>query len=144
MAFLIDTSVVSETVRPKPEPKVLAWVEQRNPAELFLASPTVGELMRGARKIKEEARTNTYERWIENDLSEQFEGRILPFDDKAARIWGRLMGDGDRKGHTPAAADAQIAAIAIEHGLVLVTRNVRDFQNFDLAITNPWDGEGDD
>lgn len=144
MAFLIDTSVVSETVRPKPEPKVLAWVEQRNPAELFLASPTVGELMRGARKIKEEARTNTYERWIENDLSEQFEGRILPFDDKAARIWGRLMGDGDRKGLTPAAADAQIAAIAIEHGLVLVTRNVRDFQNFDLAITNPWDGEGDD
>lgn len=144
MAFLIDTSVVSETVRPKPEPKVLAWVEQRNPAELFLASPTIGELMRGVRKIKEEARTNTYERWIENDLSEQFEGRILPFDDKAARIWGRLMGDGDRKGLTPAAADAQIAAIAIEHGLVLVTRNVRDFQNFDLAITNPWDGEGDD
>ena len=144
MAFLIDTNIVSETVRPKPEPRVLAWVERRSPAELFLASITIGELMRGARKIKEEARRTTYERWIENDLSEQFEGRILPFDDKTARIWGRLMGDGDRKGLTPAAADAQIAAIAMGHGLVLVTRNVRDFENFDLEIANPWDGEGDD
>ena len=144
MAFLLDTNIVSETVRPKPEPKVLAWVEQRNPTELFLASMTIGELMRGACKIKEEPRRTTYERWIENDLSDQFEGRILAFDDKAARTWGRLMGDGDRKGLTPAAADAQIAAIAIDHGLVLVTRNVKDFQNFDLKITNPWDGLGDE
>lgn len=144
MAFLLDTNIISETVRPKPEPKVLAWVEQRNPTELFLASMTIGELMRGARKIKEEPRRTTYERWIENDLLDQFEGRILAFDDKAARTWGRLMGDGDRKGLTPAAADTQIAAIAIDHGLILVTRNVRDFQNFDLEITNPWDGQGDE
>lgn len=144
MAFLLDTNIVSETVRPKPERRVLAWIEERSPAELFLASMTIGELMRGARRIKDEPRRTTYERWIENDLSEQFEGRILPFDDKAARTWGRLMGDGDRKGLTPAAADAQIAAIAINHGLILVTRNVRDFQNFDLEIINPWDREGDD
>ena len=144
MAFLLDTNIVSETVRPKPERRVLAWIEERSPAELLLASMTIGELMRGARRIKDEPRRTTYERWIENDLSEQFEGRILPFDDKAARTWGRLMGDGDRKGLTPAAADAQIAAIAINHGLILVTRNVRDFQNFDLEIINPWDREGDD
>ena len=144
MAFLLDTNIVSETVRPKPERRVLAWIEERSPAELFLASMTIGELMRGARRIKDEPRRTTYERWIENDLSEQFEGRILPFDDKAARTWGRLMGDGDRKGLTPAAADAQIAAIAINHGLILVTRNVRDFQNFDLEIINPWDRQGDD
>ncbi|MBF9052592.1 PIN domain-containing protein [Roseobacter sp. HKCCD9010] len=144
MAFLLDTNIVSETVRPKPERRVLAWIEERSPAELFLASMTIGELMCGARRIKDEPRRTTYERWIENDLSEQFEGRILPFDDKAARTWGRLMGDGDRKGLTPAAADAQIAAIAINHRLILVTRNVRDFQNFDLEIINPWDREGDD
>lgn len=144
MAFLLDTNIVSETVRPKLEPRVLAWVEQQNPPELFLASMTIGELMRGARKIKEAPRRTVYERWIEGDLTEQFEGRILPFDDKAARTWGRLMGDGDRKGLTPATVDAQIAAIAIDHGLVLVTRNVRDFQHFELEIRNPWDGDADD
>lgn len=105
---------------------------------------TIGELMRGARKIKEAPRRTVYERWIEGDFTEQFEGRILPFDDKAAHTWGRLMGDGDRKGLTPATADAQIAAIAIDHGLVLVTRNVRDFQHFELEIRNPWDGDADD
>ncbi len=144
MAYLLDTNVLSETVRPKPEPSVLAWIERQNPSELFLASMTIGELMRGARKVKEDARRETYERWIEDELSQQFEGRILPFDDKAARTWGRLMGDGDRQGFTPAAADAQIAAIALDHGLVLVTRNVKDFERFNVEIRNPWDAPADE
>jgi len=143
MVFLLDTNVVSETVRPKPEPKVLSWLEQQNPSELFLASMTIGELMRGARKIKEAARRDVYERWIEEELTHQFDGRILSFDDKAARTWGRLMGDGDRSGRTPSSADAQIAAVAIDHNMVLVTRNIKDFQHFDIEIRNPWDGTDD-
>ncbi len=143
MAFLLDTNIVSETVRPKPEPNVLSWLEGQNPSELFLASMTIGELMRGARKIKEVPRREVYERWIEDDLTQQFDGHILSFDDKAARTWGRLMGDGDRKGLTPASADAQIAAVAIDHSMVLVTRNVKDFQQFDIEIKNPWEGESD-
>jgi len=142
MAFLLDTNVVSEIVRPKPELNVLSWLEGQNPSELFLASMTIGELMRSARKIKEAPRREVYERWIEDDLTQQFDGRILSFDDKAARTWGRLMGDGDRKGLTPASADAQIAAVTIDHGMVLVTRNVKDFQQFDIEIRNPWEGEG--
>ena len=64
--------------------------------------------------------------------------RVLPFDGRTAAIWGRLMGDGDCAGRPPAAADAQIAAVAIQHELILVTRNVKDFRNFDIQLLDPW------
>ena len=139
MPFLLDTNVVSETVKPKPENRVLGWLEAQRPAELFLAAQTIGELVRGARKVKDKARRERFEQWIEQDLTDQFEGRVLAFDGPAAVLWGRLMGDGDRTGRTPATADAQIAAVAIHHELTLVTRNVKDFERFDLALFNPWD-----
>lgn len=138
MAFLLDTNIVSETVKAKPEPRVLAWLERQTPSELFLASQTIGELGRGAFKVKEKQRRERFTKWIEEDLSQQFEDRILSFDNAAARIWGRLMGEGDRKGHTPSAADAQIAAVAVHRGLVVVTRNVKDFEGFDVDLLNPW------
>ena len=141
MAFLLDTNVVSETIKPKPEPRVVDWLETQMPADLFLAAQTIGELVRGARKVKEDARRERFESWIEQDLAQQFEGRVLPFDGPTAALWGRLMGDGDRAGRTPAAADAQIAAVAIHHQLTLITRNVKDFEHFDLKLLNPWQSE---
>ena len=145
MAFLLDTNVVSETVRPRPEPRVLDWIEAQVPTDLFLAAQTLGELVRGARKARDQARRERFEKWIEQDLARQFDGRILPFDGPAATVWGRLMGDGDRAGRRPAAADAQIASVAIHRDLILVTRNVKDFANFDIRLLNPWQGpEGDE
>lgn len=141
MAFLLDTNVVSETIKPKPEPRVVDWLETQMPADLFLAAQTIGELVRGARKVKEVARRERFESWIEQDLAQQFEGRVLPFDGPTAALWGRLMGDGDCAGRTPAAADAQIAAVAIHHQLTLITRNVKDFEHFDLKMLNPWQSE---
>ena len=143
MAFLLDTNVVSETVRPRPRRSVLDWMEARNPSDLFLAAQTIGELVRGARKAKEPERRERFERWIEQDLARQFDGRVLPFDVRTAAIWGRLMGDGDRAGRRPAAADAQIAAVAIQNGMVLVTRNVGDFAQFDVQLLNPWHADED-
>ncbi len=139
MAFLLDTNVISETVRPKPEPRILDWLEHQSPEELYLSAMTIGELMRGACKVKEKVRRDRLTTWIEEDLRRQFETRLLPFNDSSARIWGELMGNGDRTGKTSSAFDAQIAAIAINRGLVLVTRNVKDFERFDLEILNPWD-----
>lgn len=138
MAFLLDTNVVSETVKPRPEKTVLHWIGSQIPGDLFLAAQTIGELVRGARKVRERARRDRLESWIEHDLARQFEGRILPFDASTAAVWGRLMGDGDRAGRRPSAADAQIAAAAMQHDLTLVTRNVKDFQNFDIRLLDPW------
>tara|TARA_B100000378_G_C17937052_1_gene375357 strand:- start:372 stop:797 length:426 start_codon:yes stop_codon:yes gene_type:complete len=139
MPFLLDTNIISETVRPRPDPGVIDWLERQSPEELFLSAMTIGELMRGACKVKEEARREKLTKWIEEDLSQQFESRLLPFNDTSGKIWGQLMGNGDRAGKTPSAYDAQIAAIAIDRGLVLVTRNVSDFNRFELEILNPWD-----
>lgn len=138
MAFLLDTNVISETVKPRPEKTVLNWIESQIPRDLFLAAQTIGELVRGARKVRERARRERFERWIEQDLTRQFDGRILPFDASTAAIWGRLVGDGDRAGRRPSAADAQIAAAALQHDLTLVTRNVKDFRSFDIRLLDPW------
>ena len=75
---------------------MLDWIESQIPSDLFLAAQTMGELVRGARKVREQARRERFERWIEQDLARQFDGRILPFDVSTAALWGRLMGDGDR------------------------------------------------
>lgn len=139
MAYLLDTNVVSETIKSRPAPGVLHWLEQQSAAELYLASQTIGELLRGAFKVREKARRQRLTTWIEEDLSSQFEDRVLPFDEAAARIWGQLMGGGDRSGKTPAAGDAQIAAVAIDRELVLVTRNIKDFVSFPLQTLNPWE-----
>lgn len=138
MAFLLDTNVISETVKPRPDKTVLDWIESQIPRDLFLAAQTIGELVRGARKVRERARRERFERWIEQDLTRQFDGRILPFDASTAAIWGRLMGDGDRAGRRPSAADAQIAAAAFQHDLILATRNVKDFRSFDIRLLDPW------
>ncbi len=136
--FLIDTNVISETVKPRPEPRVLAWFESRSPGELFLTAITFGELVRGARKLEKAGRRRGYERWIRRDLARQFEGRILPFDREAGAIWGEIMAEADRIGRPRPAVDAQIAAIARRHGLTLVTRNLRDFEETEVPILDPW------
>jgi predicted nucleic acid-binding protein len=146
MTFLLDTNVVSETVKRRPDEHVLAWLGTQSPKDLFLPSMAIGELIRGARRLNEPERRRRYETWIENDLVTQFEGRILPFDHNAARIWGEMMGDGDRAGRPRPAADVHIAAIASLHRLIVVTRNTRDFTSLNVPLFDPWtyDSESSD
>lgn len=138
-SFLLDTNVVSETMRPRPSAQVLDWLAHQTTRDLFLAALTIGELVRGARKVGDATKRQRYTNWIETDLTRQFQGRILPFDEAAARLWGEMMGDGDRTGRPPAAADAQIASIARARDLTIVTRNVKDFERLGVALLNPWE-----
>ncbi len=138
MAYLIDTNVISETFKPRPERRVVDWIGRQMASDLFLASISLGELVRGVRRMREQARRERFERWIDHDLAAQFQGRILPFDHEAAVIWGEIMGDGDRTGRPRPMADAQIAAVARRHGLTLVTRNIRDFAKMEVEMFDPW------
>ncbi len=138
MAFLVDTNVISETFRPEPAAAVLDWMREQSVADLFLASITVGELVRGARRRRDELGRRRLERWVHRDLAAQFRGRVLAFDAEAAVIWGEIMGDGDRTGRVKPMADAQMAAVARRHGLTLATRNVRDFEGMSVSLVDPW------
>ena len=138
MAFLIDTNVVSETFRPQPSPAVVEWMGDQSAADLFLSSITLGELVRRARRLRDEVRRRRIERWVRSDLAAQFRDRVLSFDPEAAVIWGEIMGDGDRTGRVKPMADAQIAAVARRHGLTLATRNVGDFAGMSVALLDPW------
>lgn len=138
MAYLIDTNVISETLKPRPNAGVIAWFGEQRANDLFLASMSLGELVRGACRVKDKAKRERFKHWIDHDLAAQFRGRILPFDREAAVIWGAIMGDGDRNGRPKPMADAQIAAVARRHDLTLVTRNTRDFTDMDFALIDPW------
>jgi toxin FitB len=137
-SFLLDTNVVSELTRRMPEQAVLDWVAARRASSLYLAVVTLGELVRGVARLRTGARRDQLRAWLTDLLTRQFEGRILAFDREAAVIWGQLLGEGDRAGRPRAVLDAQIAAIALRHDLVLVTRNVSDFEGTGVRMVNPW------
>lgn len=136
--YLLDTNVVSEPMRPRPASAVLRWFEASDPRDLFLCSITVGEMVAGVGRLEPSARRRALERWLEDVLVPQFRGRILAFDADAAWRWGVLVSDLASAGRPRPAIDLQIAAIAIQHGLVLVTRNTTDFTGLGLEILDPW------
>ena len=86
MTYLLDTNVVSESMKARPEPRVTVWFLEHRAADVYLSVLTLGELVRGARKHPDEGRRHVLETWIRNDLARQFRGRILPFDTEAAVI----------------------------------------------------------
>ena len=133
--FLMDTNVVSELRRQRPHGGVLAWLDNAPRHRVFLPAVVAGEIQAGIEITREQdaLRSDELESWLES-LIRTF--TILPMDDAAFRVWARLM---HRKSNT-LNADAMIAATAIVHGFTVVTRNVRDFEQFGVALLNPFGG----
>ncbi|MBT8421301.1 MAG: type II toxin-antitoxin system VapC family toxin [Gammaproteobacteria bacterium] len=138
MKYLLDTCVLSELVKPVPNPEVLAWVDSRAENDLFVAAMTLAELQRGVARLPSSRRKNELSAWLEN-LQAGFGERVLPFTGESAACWGEMCARADAAGKTIAAFDSIIAATALEHGLALVTRNVRDFSAASLMLVNPWE-----
>lgn len=139
MSFLLDTNVISEWVRPRPDESVAAWLEGVNEDEVFISVISFGELRRGVDLLPAGRRRDRLERWVADDLVARFHGRILDVDLSVADAWGRIMARSQRAGRVLGAIDVLIAATAERHELTLVTRNVRDFENVGIVIHNPWD-----
>lgn len=141
MSWLLDTNVISELVRPRPNQRVLDWFGTRDAEEsrLFLSALSVAEIWRGV--LRMDVGSPRFARlhvWIRSELPARFAGRVLPFDEEVGRTWGTITAV-LAKGTQVATMDSLIAATAVHHGLVLVTRNRADMRHFaDLALEDPW------
>lgn len=137
MKYLIDTCVLSELVKPQPEPAVLDWINARVETELFVAAMSMAELQRGVARLPASRRKIELADWI-GQLHAGFAGRVLPFTAETASYWGEMCARAEAGGRTLAAFDSVIAATALEHGLALVTRNEADFVAAPVVVINPW------
>jgi predicted nucleic acid-binding protein len=146
--FLLDTNIPSELIRSQPEERVTDWVYRQAEESLFLSVVSIGELMRGFTLLPVSARRTVLETWFREKLVPQFQSRILPVTYPVtyavAERWGVLDAQAQRKGRSVNTGDGLIVATALEHGLTLVTRNIRDFDFFDVQLLNPWAVQGGD
>jgi predicted nucleic acid-binding protein len=131
--YLLDTNVVSELRRPRPHGSVVAWIASIDAASLVLSAVTIGEIQTGIEMTRERDTMKAIE--IESWLNELIAATIvLPMDGDTFRIWAQLMHR--RPGHL--SEDAMVAATAIQHGLTVATRNLRDFEPFPVRLFDPF------
>ena len=141
--IILDTNVLSETQRPNPDPKVLAWLDAQAPTSLYLTAITVGELMFGVHSLAPGTRRTRLLETLVTIIEDDFRGRILPYDEAAARIYGEQIGAARRGRIAIGQADGQIAAIALAHEAASVaTRDRKPFVAMSLDAIDPWDYEG--
>lgn len=137
--FLLDTNIPSELMRPRPEPRVQDWVAAQDIGVLFLSVVSIGELEAGFATMRDAERRKRLEASLERYLSLLFQGSILPVTRAVAARWGKLDGLRQLAGRPLSAPDGMIAATALEHGLTVVTRNVKDFAGLGVSLLNPWE-----
>jgi predicted nucleic acid-binding protein len=137
--ILLDTNVVSELMRPIPEPVVLVWLDRYDSQILFISAITEAEILRGIALLPEGKRRTGLAEITAIMFTEDFADRRLPFDSAAACQYAGLTAHCQSAGRPISVEDAQIAAIALCHGLALATRNTRDFETITgLTLLNPW------
>ena len=137
--IVLDTNVLSEIMRAKPDPAVLAWLDAQPPDDLWLNSVVAAELLFGVARLPEGAPKQQLALAVSAMLEQDFAGQILSFDLNAASVYAVMLAERERIGQTMAMADAQIAAICLSRDATLATRNTRHFEGLGLALMNPWD-----
>ncbi len=138
MSYLLDTNILSEARKPFPDERVLTWLAAQQLSQTYLSVISLGELEEGVVSLGETRRARELRGWL-TQLTEGFRGRILDVDYEVVTMWGRIRAEAKRRGLTPPAIDALIAATALSHDLTLVTRNVADVEMLPVRVFNPWE-----
>jgi len=136
--YLLDTNCISELVRAKPEPGVVAWIDAMDESLLYLSVLTFGEIRKGLTELPQGKRRTRLENWLEMELPARFAGRILPIDFPVADRWGVLAATAKKEGKALSTIDGLLAATALEHNLTVVSRNASDFEPTPVRTLNPW------
>jgi predicted nucleic acid-binding protein len=135
--WLLDTCVLSEPARKAPNPKVAQWLMEQSEEELFISVLTLGELWKGAALLPDGRKRRQILSWLQRDIRQRFEGRILPVDEAVSLAWGQLVADA---GRPLPAIDSLIAATAVAHQLTVATRNTENMADTGAAVFDPWQG----
>ncbi|HTU52683.1 MAG TPA: type II toxin-antitoxin system VapC family toxin [Acetobacteraceae bacterium] len=138
MNFLLDTNVVSEWTKPRPDTGVVTWLAEADEDRVFISVVTLAELRHGIERLPAGGRRDRLDVWLTEQVPARFEARVLPVDAETANSWGRVMARGQAAGRPVGSMDAFIAATAERHDLALVTRNVSDFDALGIRLINPW------
>ena len=136
--IILDTNVLSEFMRPKPSPRVVAWVAKQSTPELFTTSITEAEIFYGVELLAKGKHREKLLAAAEAMFAEDFAGRVLGFESEAARVFSKIAASRRVQGRPISHADAQIAAIAQMRGAKLATRNAADFEDCGLDVLDPW------
>jgi len=138
MSYLLDTNVISEPKRKRPDQNVIRWLGSVDDAEIYLSVLTVGEMKKGAVKLPSGRNRVLVQNYLEK-VRNRFTGRILPITERTFLVWGKMMAEFEQRGIVRPALDSLLEATALEHDLILLTRNVRNFQHSSVTILNPWE-----
>ncbi len=139
MRYLLDTCVISELAKRAPNKKVIAWVTQHHEEDFCLSALTFGELHKGISKLSPSKRKESLQQWLESELKERFENRIIDIDLKVAKVWGEIQGQAAQKGRPLPAIDSLIAATGLAHDFIVVTSNISDMKESGVSLFNPWE-----
>ena len=137
--FLLDTNVISELVKPKPELRVVNWIAQESEQLLHLSVLTLGEVRNGIELLPDGSRRRRLEHWLDVELLERFRDRILIVNELIADSWGHMNARAIAGGTVVSDIDGLLAATAYHNDLVLVTRNSKDVDVFGIPVLNPWE-----
>ena len=138
MNYLLDTCLISELSKSKPDKKVVDWVLSENETGFYVSVLTFGELRKGIEKLPESKKKEELRVWIEGELKDRFQNRIIGIDMRISILWGKIQSIAEKKGKPMPAIDSLIAATGIAHDLIVVTRNVSDMEQSGVKLFNPW------
>ena len=139
MAWLLDTNILSERRKPKPEPRVTAFYDAQPLNALYISVVSIAEIRFGIELQQDVTRRAELNEWLTRTLRPAFAGRILPVTEDILLKWRTLMEDGRKTGHTYSNPDLLLAATALQHGFTVVTRDRSDFDKARVPVFNPWE-----
>ncbi|ALM53363.1 type II toxin-antitoxin system VapC family toxin [Halomonas huangheensis] len=137
--IVLDTNVLSELMRPAPNARVVEWLDDQDVLAVTISAITVAEILYGIERLTSGRRKRDFAAMAAAMFEEDFAGRILPFGSEAAVYYAEQVAASESTGRQVHMADAQIAAICIQHGAVLATRNIKDFETLSIETVNPWE-----
>jgi predicted nucleic acid-binding protein len=139
MNYLLDTCVISELIKNQPKLSVVEWISKIDETNLFISVLTIGEIHKGIEKSPTSKKKDKLHKWVNIDLKERFNNKIIDIDIHTATTWGKVQAKSELLGLALPAIDGLIASTGMAHDLIVVTRNTKDMEKSGVTLLDPWE-----